>query len=444
MTILCFSTHLNSADAVEKWLEFVNELASLTKLRIVLYTPFVADSNRIKCRLTDDLIKVGSLEEEEELINDQISRPAVQSLSYAGVRLYLNKIGEKNSEEWIEKYYNIFSNVLKKFDVDRVCLSVDEPYNSPLYPVLELLCQSQNIKTSLLKAPAWRIGIFDDLRRSSRAMQKTYQRKLAIGITSEESVRVSEFCTNYSQFISSESVRRSAYIKRNRASNPLKRVIEAIKRKRLLHFDELTQSSNYFLFLPNKLNSHRQILQAPFFNDNAKLVEHIALSLPKGSILAIQDHPHMLRGSIDYKMIKVARSYSNCVYLDPLKKTTVELISGANAIITVASSVVMEALVQTKPVIMFGQNPELVNVEPPIVDKVDSLEQLPRILKEIRLDYQRRKRIETYLYAFLNHTYCRSDISSTKWGDIEQYVDKVQLFKNYARIYAEFIKIPDS
>ena len=418
---------------------FIDELNRNGVTDLMILTSRKAEADLMSQCCVDRGIKVGSLEEEcwEEANNISSN----SSEKYLGSRTYLERLGEPDPDRWINKNKCLFENVLKRHEINRVCLAVGDAYNSPLFAVLEEVCRVHGIKTDLIQAPAFRIGVFDNLNRSSIAIQSIYEKKLATGLTNDERQRILNYCDAYRKFTTSTKVLSFGHQVRYPGSNILYAIYGRLKRKWSVVFDDLAPGEkDYFLFLPNKKDNYRQLLLTPRFSDNAMLAKRISYSLPNNTLLVVKDHPHTSRGALDYRFIKTVRALPNCLYVDPRRYTSDELIANARGVITVASTAIIDALVHMKPVLSFGQNPYLVNVDPPPIFKVISLGDLPRLFKKMKQTNEQIQRIEAFLYAFLSHTHSRLDGSKGDWGqDLQLYMDLDMLSRNYAIAYVEHL-----
>jgi len=439
MKILFFTTHITTCDVANRWRVLIDDLNRNGVTDLMILTSRKAAADLVSQCCVDRGIKVGSLEEEcwEEANN--ISSKS--SENYLGSRTYLERLGEPDPDRWINKNKCLFENVLKRHEINRVCLAVGDAYNSPLFAVLEEVCRVHGIKTDLIQAPAFRIGVFDNLNRSSIAIQSIYEKKLATGLTNDERQRILNYCDAYRKFTTSTKVLSFGHQVRYPGSNILYAIYGRLKRKWSVVFDDLAPGEkDYFLFLPNKKDNYRQLLLTPRFSDNAMLAKRISYSLPNNTLLVVKDHPHTSRGALDYRFIKTVRALPNCLYVDPKEHTTDELIANARGVITVASTAIIDALVHMKPVLSFGQSPYLVNVDPLPVFNASSLEDLPELFKQMRQTNDQVERIEVFLYAFLSHTRSRLDGTKCNWGqDLQLNMDLDVLYRNYAIAYVEHL-----
>lgn len=139
------------------------------------------------------------------------------------------------------------------------------------------------------------------------------------------------------------------------------------------------------------------LVQAPFFSDQAYVVEQVARSLPVGWKLYVKEHPHMVayRPRSFYKRIK---RMQNVRLIHP-KTRGVDLIAQSRIAITITGTVAFEACLMGKPVITFGDH--LVN-DLSFVRHVERITDLPHAVKELSENFTYSEDELVHLLAKLN------------------------------------------
>ena len=443
MTILFFSIHVKTPLAVRKWLLFFDTLGSRVALQIVFVTETADDMERVHQELNGRAIIVTSLDHKR--VGKRFSEDDDSFPIDLGTKKYVEAIGKSHPTNWIRTQQQKFSTILTENEVDHVCLAVDEPYNSPLYLILEQVTRSKRIGTSLIKCPAFRCGIFDGLTRSSKEIQRIYKRKVAGELSTGERLKVDDFCKGYRRLTTSEPMKSILYQHSYSGSNLFWKSLDFVRRLLLVRFETIPDGVDYYLLLLGKRGGYRQFITAANFLDRRMVLEKLVDALPKDTWLVVKDHPHSLKGAIDYGLLKEIRKANRVCYVDPNTYSTDELIKNSLAVITSASSVVIDALVQRKPIAVLGENPELVNVTPDVVHRVERLKDLPDIYQKLTEDLEPPKRIDAFLFAFLSHTFLRHDRQETDWGrqpdpDKLRGAEKYTEIVNYGESYAHYIE----
>ncbi len=120
-------------------------------------------------------------------------------------------------------------------------------------------------------------------------------------------------------------------------------------------------------------------IRSPQFFDQYSLIDYLARIAPPTHMVAIKEHPALI-GAVELVRIRdLLRRRSNILFLDP-RINNYEVMSAADAIITVNSKSGAEALLLGKPVVVLG---DAFYSASPLVRRTEVLSQLPHILGEI-------------------------------------------------------------
>jgi capsule polysaccharide modification protein KpsS len=140
---------------------------------------------------------------------------------------------------------------------------------------------------------------------------------------------------------------------------------------------ERPQLGSKFLFFPLHDSEDFQLrVRAPHCQNQEFIIQLIAQSLPIGYKLYVKEHPNFL-GGIDTSMLRRIKRIPNVTLVSP-SVSALELISAAEAIVTINSTVGFEALVRGKPVVTLG--PSFYRGKGITID-VDHFYDLPQAIK---------------------------------------------------------------
>ena len=136
--------------------------------------------------------------------------------------------------------------------------------------------------------------------------------------------------------------------------------------------------------------------QGIFYANQIALVENISKSLPLGYTLIVKEHPWG-RGARPVWQYKHLTDFYNIQFCDAPSK---EIICKVDAVIAISGTVGFEALILEKPTIVLGRT---FFTHCNLFYKAPSVQELPRILREILIDrvYERASNRQHYLYQFL-------------------------------------------
>ncbi|MHA1378138.1 MAG: capsular polysaccharide export protein, LipB/KpsS family [Candidatus Helarchaeota archaeon] len=158
-----------------------------------------------------------------------------------------------------------------------------------------------------------------------------------------------------------------------------------------------------FIFLPLQVHDDTQILiHSPLIQTMDQLVKLVLEYLPPNYHLIIKEHPKELEhNKIFIKRIKSLIKKCNNVRLYS-KINIYQLIKKCSAVVTINSTVGIEALTYYKPVIVLGK---AVYGKKGFTCDVSNLDELPSVLKKA-LSYQPNKeKLNKFLYLLIFH-YC--------------------------------------
>ncbi|MCP9451739.1 MAG: hypothetical protein NNA23_03535 [Nitrospira sp.] len=119
--------------------------------------------------------------------------------------------------------------------------------------------------------------------------------------------------------------------------------------------------------------------RSPQYLDQYTLIDYLARSLPAGYLLLIKEHPALIGAADRRRMRELLVRCDNVRLLDP-RINNYEVLSRADAVVTVNSKSGAEALLLGRPVIVLG---DAFYTDCALVRKLDSLLALPEILREI-------------------------------------------------------------
>jgi len=149
-----------------------------------------------------------------------------------------------------------------------------------------------------------------------------------------------------------------------------------------------------FLFFPLHDSEDFQLrVRAPHCQNQEFIVQLIAESLPIGYNLCVKEHPNFL-GGIDTSTLRWIKQIPNVTLLPP-QVSALDLISAAEAIVTINSTVGFEALVRGKPVVSLG--PSFYRGKGITFD-VDNFYDLPKTIKQAIGGKPDEKLVKKFLY----------------------------------------------
>lgn len=183
------------------------------------------------------------------------------------------------------------------------------------------------------------------------------------------------------------------------------KLIPRALRKKFTGTEEIQLPTNYF-FLPFQVHTDTQVLlNSPHIRNMYELVETVYQALEKFNDennvdywLVIKEHPSDF-GRIDYTDLKEKYQGEKVVFVTTAPSG--QLIEQSQAVITINSTVGIEALLKGKPVITLGK--AFYNVDG-IVRHCANLSQLPKVMARALRDEVDQELIDRFLY-FLRYEY---------------------------------------
>lgn len=157
---------------------------------------------------------------------------------------------------------------------------------------------------------------------------------------------------------------------------------------------------------------------APKFSDQVDTIQRIAQNIPLNSVLVVKEHPAQKRYLLSQKFQRLKRKNSNVVYL-PAEIPSFELITNAQAVITITGTLGWEALVMEKPVFLLGNT---FYDKHPQVTKLDYIENLRHFLMQ---DFKTPNPKDTFDYLCKVMSYVHEGTYFGKNRDTDENTQKV-------------------
>lgn len=208
----------------------------------------------------------------------------------------------------------------------------------------------------------------------------------------------------------------------------LKRKIRAIFSKKYFEF---LQNEDKFFFFPLHLQPEASTsVQATYFSDQLNTIKNAAFSLPFPYKLYVKEHPVAV-GTRPFSFYKTIKKLPNVVLISPQEKTE-ELVKKSIGIITLTSTVGMEAVLAGKPVYVLG---EVFYTYHPLCFKVESFEQLRRkVIENLpgKLSNQEFKIAnENFIISYYRNVISGDVVNSSQLKDNNNYLDIYKKIKNF-------------
>ena len=167
------------------------------------------------------------------------------------------------------------------------------------------------------------------------------------------------------------------------------------------YVDKYDRSRPYVLLLLNKGNSWRTKSALPYFNDISALAKAIWMSLPLGYSLVVKDHPlSPFPAPKRAGLYDLAKKCPN-VFCLTQKFNTRKLVKKAEMVLFTCSTSGVEALMNFKHAIVFGERPVFFDFPDAPVEKVRSFEDLPAAIHRCLTTAPPREKIYAYFYTLL-------------------------------------------
>lgn len=159
--------------------------------------------------------------------------------------------------------------------------------------------------------------------------------------------------------------------------------------------------SDKFIFFPLHDSEDFQLrVRAPHCQNQEFIIQLIADALPTGYKLCVKEHPNFL-GGIDASVLRRIKRIPKVVLVPPAV-SSLKLISAADAIVTINSTVGFEALIRGKPVVTLGTS---FYRGKGITHDVERFSDLACIIKQAIGNTPDEKLVRKFLYYAMRKTY---------------------------------------
>lgn len=199
----------------------------------------------------------------------------------------------------------------------------------------------------------------------------------------------------------------------------LKKQVASVRRQFVNEGDSTLPGQ--YVFIPLQVHDDTQILyNSPYVDDMYEFVDlvHDAVDLLEEDIsIVVKEHPADI-GRIDYTDLR--RQYPDTVWLRDY--SIEEVIENARAVVTINSSVGMQALDRYVPVVTVGDSFYDGN---PFVDHPRSPEEVPKALKQALSKHLDESSVDSYLEAFEERLFVDGSISNIRSKTLSQLVSSV-------------------
>jgi len=182
-------------------------------------------------------------------------------------------------------------------------------------------------------------------------------------------------------------------------------------------FDRIDKKDEYYLFPLQLQPEASTATNATYFSDQINSIKNIAFTLPFPQKLYVKEHPSAVgtQPNIFYRKIK---EIPNVVLVD-YGENVLDLIKDSQGVITLTSTVGMEAMFSGKPVYILG---DVFYEYHPLCYKVSSFENLRQKLKEKRLPIDNLTEINRrFFISYYKNTILGSIITTIFEDDTNNY-----------------------
>lgn len=306
-------------------------------------------------------------------------------------RLKLFKFGYNNSVEMVSQLYQFINFLFQKEKPDIV---IYEPPSGTIAELFYYLCKKNNITYFGLTPSKFkgRIDVYD-LEHTDSKYEKTF-RKIS-NISEEERSFTRDFIKKFlshKQLPSYMKYHNIYYNQIDRLKNYLKRAAEIyqpwlkyfLKRKYFKSFDygselefkydfwypgkvlmrkfkflfqkniydSLDKNDKFFLFPLHSQPEYSTLILARYFSDQVNTIKNAAFSLPFPYKLYVKEHP-IVQGDRPRNFYREIKQIPNVVLVSPYENVK-NLIKKSRGIVTLTSTIGMEAALTGKPVYVLG------------------------------------------------------------------------------------------
>jgi hypothetical protein len=210
---------------------------------------------------------------------------------------------------------------------------------------------------------------------------------------------------------------------------------DGIKRrfKRFIYkdiFNSIGETDNFFLFPLHVQPEASTLVLATYFCDQLNTIKNIAFSLPFPYKLYVKEHP-MVGGDRPRGFYRELKQIPNVVLIHP-RENVENLIKKSQGVITLTSTIGLEAALAGKPVYVLGN---VFYSYHPLCQKVNSFEELKQ---KIQMDLNKKPAIKNL--EEINLRFILSYFKNTIAGDMAAASDKNDT-NDYKAIYKEIKRI---
>lgn len=360
---------------------------------------------------------VGSWREEEARIVAQYPIPSLHEV----YRTDLPCRDERNEEPCVERTVRHFLAIEELFERLRPDVIVPEVGNESMRTVAQLVGGARGATTLFLM-----FTIFDDpLRLYADTMDRPIVDNEELRpLTAAEEDRLDDFITRYSErnrpireyrrvavnfhrahALARHAVVRTVWDRDNEYLRPGawvgRDLSEVVRRRRVRRLYSPEPSEPGFVYFPlHVVDDFKIIRLRPHCYDQESLITQVANALPPGVELVVKEHP-MAIGRSSASMLRNLVKLPNVRLVEP-HTSSLGLIRRSAGIATIGSTVGLEALLYTKPVLTLGKPfYSGYGVTLDISDFGEIRERVPKLL-EFRPDRERTRR---FLHAAMRHCY---------------------------------------
>lgn len=306
-------------------------------------------------------------------------------------RFKLFKFGYNNSVEMVSQFYQFINFLFQKEKPD---ILIYEPPSGAIAELFYYFCKKNNITYFGLVPSKFegRIDVYD-LEHTDSKYEKTFRE--IKNISGEERSFAQNFIKNFlshKQLPSYMKYHNTYYNQIGRLKNYLKRAVEIyqpwlkyfLKRKYFKSFDykseiefkydfrypkkvltrrlkflfqkniydSLDDNDKFFLFPLQSQPEYSTLILARYFSDQVNTIKNAAFSLPFPYKLYVKEHP-IVQGDRPRNFYRKIKQIPNVVLVSPYENVE-NLIKKSQGVITLTSTVGMEAALAGKPVYVLG------------------------------------------------------------------------------------------
>jgi len=189
-------------------------------------------------------------------------------------------------------------------------------------------------------------------------------------------------------------------------------------KKMLKYYESLSidiNESNQFVFFALHMEPEATTLARTTFSNQLAIIKSISQALPIGWKLYVKEHPRQYTAFNNFKryyFLAGVHKYRTKMFYDEIIKlpnvelinlniNSKELIEKSKAIITINGSIILESIVQNKPLILFSQNSTPFSTFEGIFD-INNSDELNKAIEKIKDNYSPKyKDLELFINKFM-------------------------------------------